>query len=107
MVEAFNGLTSAEAERLALLAEECGEVIQAVAKILRHGYASTHPDRPDAGTNRDMLERELADLRAAEHLMIEAGDVYDASIGAAAVHKLARVRRYLHEQTTPVAGNNA
>ena len=94
----FNGLTPAEAERLALLAEECGEVIQAVAKVLRHGYESTHPDKPEAGTNRDMLQRELADLRAAESLMIEAGDVYDSAIVAAALHKIARVQRYLHEQ---------
>lgn len=35
---AFNGLSPAEVERLALLAEECGEVIQTVGKILRHGY---------------------------------------------------------------------
>ena len=34
----FNQLTPAETERLAILAEECGEVIQAVGKILRHGY---------------------------------------------------------------------
>jgi hypothetical protein len=39
----FNGLTPAEAERLALLAEECGEVIQAIGKVLRHGYESRHP----------------------------------------------------------------
>jgi len=39
----FNGLSPAEAERLALLAEECGEVVQAVCKVLRHGYESTNP----------------------------------------------------------------
>jgi hypothetical protein len=36
----FNQLTDAEAERLALLAEECGEVVQVIGKILRHGYES-------------------------------------------------------------------
>ena len=34
----FNKLTPAQAERLAILIEECGEVIQAATKILRHGY---------------------------------------------------------------------
>lgn len=44
MPEHFNGLTPAEAERLAMLSEECGEVIQIIGKILRHGYDSYHPD---------------------------------------------------------------
>src|SRR5579872_899269 len=38
-------LTPAQIERLALLAEECGEVMQAVSKILRHGYESRNPFR--------------------------------------------------------------
>ncbi len=44
MQDHFNRLTPAEAERLAMLAEEAAEVIQIVGKILRHGYASYHPD---------------------------------------------------------------
>ena len=57
----FNKLTPAEAERLAMLAEECGEVIQVIGKILRHGYDSFHPADPSV-TNRDLLGRELTDL---------------------------------------------
>ena len=34
MKEHFNQLTPAEAERLALLAEECGEVMQAAAQFV-------------------------------------------------------------------------
>lgn len=59
----FNGLTPAEAERLAMLAEECGEVIQIVGKILRHGYESFHPVNPRV-TNRQLLVRELRDVNA-------------------------------------------
>ena len=59
----FNGLSPAEAERLAMLAEECGEVIHIVGKILRHGYDSYHPADPTV-TNRDLLGRELTDLLA-------------------------------------------
>lgn len=52
----FNRLTPAEAERLALLAEECGEAIQAIGKILRHGYESNHPEFTE--TNRTQLPDE-------------------------------------------------
>ncbi len=59
----FNQLTPAEAERLAMLAEECGEVIQVIGKILRHGYESYHPANPRL-TNRDLLAKELRDVNA-------------------------------------------
>lgn len=59
----FNQLTPAEAERLAMLAEEAAEVIQIVGKILRHGYDSYHPNSPEI-TNRDLLGFELTDFYA-------------------------------------------
>jgi len=71
----FNKLTPAEAERLAILAEEAGEVVQAVGKILRHGYGSYNPDAPDEGNNCTMLEREIADLYGAVNRMVGAGDI--------------------------------
>lgn len=64
----FNNLSPAEAERLAMLAEECAEVIQVVGKILRHGYESYHPDKPET-TNRDLLTEELSDLYAVTEMM--------------------------------------
>lgn len=45
-IQHFNGLTPAEAERLALLSEELGEAQQAIGKILRHGYDSSNPVDP-------------------------------------------------------------
>ncbi|MGR3524882.1 MAG: hypothetical protein ACU0CT_02645 [Paracoccaceae bacterium] len=57
----FNNLTPAEAERLAMLAEECAEVIQVVGKILRHGYDSYHPANP-AVSNRDLLAKEATEV---------------------------------------------
>ena len=68
----INGLSPAQAERLAMLAEECGEVIQVIGKILRHGYASFHPDRPHV-FNNELLARELTDLFAVAN-MIHARD---------------------------------
>lgn len=97
-MEHFNKLTPAEAERLALLAEECGEVVQAVGKILRHGYASRHPDGGDS--NRQLLQRELGDVAAAVKLMHLRGDVADATISGYRDLKLQKVKRYLHHQDT-------
>ena len=49
----FNELTPAEAGAiLRLLAEEMGEALQVVGKILRHGYESYHPSHPEGPSNR-------------------------------------------------------
>lgn len=91
----FNRLTDAEAERLALLMEEAGEVVQAVGKILRHGYASCHPGRPQID-NRADLAREMGDFYAIARLMIDRGDLDEAVVDAASQRKLARLPAYLH-----------
>lgn len=96
MSEHFNKLTPAEVERLALLSEECGEVIQAIGKILRHGYESCHPD--SSVTNRENLEREIGDAYAAMTILIENEDVRSAQIRTFRSLKLDRVGSYLHHQ---------
>lgn len=68
-------LSAAELERLAMLAEEAGEVVQIVGKILRHGYESYNPDGDRETTNRTMLERELVDLMRRIRLMVVCEDV--------------------------------
>ena len=68
--------TEREAERLHLLIEECGEVIQAATKILRHGYTNFHPDFPDT-TNKTNLEREIGDLNFVISMMYDGCDVND------------------------------
>jgi len=64
MNEPFNQLTAAQAERLAMLAEEAGEIVQCVTKILRHGYESVDPTLPEHKqiTNRRHLNQELGEL---------------------------------------------
>lgn len=97
MSDHFNNLTPAEAERLALLAEECGEVIKAVMKILRHGYESVNPDaQPALSNNRGDLMDELGHVRFAEHLLIESGDLVNLRISVSAANKRAKVKQYLH-----------
>lgn len=97
MLDHFNRLTPAEAERLALLAEECGEVIQIVGKILRHGYGSYHPD-DHTKPNRRLLEKEVGDLRAALELMTSEHDLDANAILEHTVNKLERVEQWMHHQ---------
>lgn len=93
---AFNELNPAEAERLAILAEELGESIQIIGKILRHGYESRHPN--GGPSNRQLLEKELGDVRWAMIFLCESGDLSKAAIHAGADEKAAKVVQYLHEQ---------
>lgn len=102
MTKPFNGLTPAQAERLAILAEEAGEIVQAVGKILRHGYESYNPDGDIRVSNRESLERELGDLSAAAQLMAGAGDIRAPVVDMWRGRKLARLtapaQQYLHHQ---------
>ena len=88
----FNGLTPAEAERLAWLAEECAETIHAVGKILRHGYESRDPTVDGSPTNRVTLELELGDVRAATEWLASTGDIRKVT------HRESRTMRYMHHQ---------
>ena len=89
-------LTPAEIERLALLGEEMGETIQAIGKILRHGYESRHPD--GGPTNRSMLQKEIGDVRAAVSMLAQAGDISVVELWRHQETKEKNVRQYLHHQ---------
>jgi hypothetical protein len=95
-MEHFNKLTPAEAERLAMLAEEAGEIVQIVGKILRHGYESYHPDSPNGPSNRQMLENEIADFEAVFQMMDDAKDVSVA--GVEVLQSMRQKRRFTHHQ---------
>lgn len=99
----FNRLTPDEDERLALLLEECGEVIQIVGKIQRHGYASYDPTKiapedENPVTNRLMLEKELGDVLHAIDRMRFSRDVNYNRILEHAEAKVLKVEQYLHHQ---------
>ena len=97
-MEHFNGLSPAEAERLALLAEELGEATQAIGKILRHGYESKNPYQMSGPTNREALERECGDVYHAICRLIGAGDIDGNGMSQRADDKSKSVVRYLHHQ---------
>jgi len=93
----MSDLRPEQVERLALLVEELGEAAQAVGKVLRHGYASFHPNR--RVDNRESLERELGDV-----LLAAAGDISPDDVLAAARVTAESVGQYLHhEQPVPQA----
>lgn len=98
--EPFNGLTPAQAERLAMLAEECGEIIQVVGKILRHGYDSFHPENPGC-RNGGLLGLEVADFEAVLQLMTNAGDPYYKVEQDDVAEAMQRKLRYAHHQAKP------
>lgn len=95
---AFNQLTAAEAERLALLLEEMGEAQHVIGKILRHGYESYSPLDANEQTNRSLLEDEIGDVMHAIRRMADARDLDAESIESAETRKADRVEQYLHHQ---------
>jgi len=99
---AFNQLTAAEAERLALLAEELAEAIALIGKVMRHGYESFNPDDEAAGNNAQQLAGELGDVHYAVQLLVVAGDLDEDEIIAARRAAAIKKPEYLHHQTKAI-----
>lgn len=93
-----NRLSNAETERLAWLAEECGEVIHAIGKIMRHGYGRKNPDKENSRSNRMNLCEELGHVHCAIGLMQHFGDVQTSAMMQSSVNKNITVRPNLHHQ---------
>ena len=97
--EHFNGLTEAEAERIAILMEECGEVIQICGKILRHGYESFNPYNAEKITNRELLTKELGDVLFAYKQMADSSDIIENQVLGMADIKEFKIQQFLHHQS--------
>jgi NTP pyrophosphatase (non-canonical NTP hydrolase) len=98
MIEPFNKLTPAQAERLDMLAEECAEVIMAVSKIKRHGYRSYNPVSESDETNFDGLQREIGDVLALLFAMEKAGDPVFVQNEFTSASKWQRKLKWTHHQ---------
>ena len=103
MSEFSNGLTQAQEERLAILMEECGEAIQAAAKVLRHGYESCNPltdtmDTRTATDNRKDLQKECGDIYEAILMLCRANDIDDVEVNRRQAEKHEKIKRWLHHQ---------
>jgi len=84
--------SDAEAERLILLIEEAGEVIQAASKILRFGYDGYNQKTLEG--NRYSLENELGDFVGVMNEMGKANDISLHSVNVHANRKWAKVLTY-------------
>ena len=91
----FNKLTSAQAERLAILQEELAESIQAVSKILRHGYESHNPTYHSM-SNRLHLMEELGHVYNAIDMLVKTEDLNIYDINTFRLNKAETVKEYLH-----------
>jgi NTP pyrophosphatase (non-canonical NTP hydrolase) len=98
---AFNEISNAEAEAIALCAEECGEAVQAAMKILRHGLECYDPGATHTRNNRQDLERELGQVLAAIEVLKANGIVFADGLAEAKKDKLAHVGNYLHHAKMP------
>lgn len=93
----YNQLTEAESERLEVLAEECSEVIKAVCKIKRHGYASNN-NGALAYTNRQDLQMEIGHVFAAVDMLTVRGDVDMDIINGHKYAKRRSIAKWTHHQ---------
>jgi hypothetical protein len=81
-------------ERLAILVEECSEVQQIVAKILRHGIDSRHPKTLQ--TNTELLEEEVAHVVHAIQLLFRAGDINACAVEEFKKARSTTILKYIH-----------
>lgn len=94
----YNKLTPSETERLAILMEECGEIVQICGKILRHGYESYNPFDSIKTSNRKLLEKEIGDIVWITKFMAINNDINTTNIIYAEEQKAINIKQYLHHQ---------
>jgi NTP pyrophosphatase (non-canonical NTP hydrolase) len=79
-------------EAMDILQEEAAEVIQAVSKIRRFGWASKHPESQQ--TNLEHLEEELGDMQAMIEILMELGIVSWGSVTVAKRAKIEKLKKW-------------
>lgn len=90
----FARLAPHELEILACLAEECGEVCQAIGKVIRHGLASRHPRK--ANDNRTELGVEVGQVHAISQMAVELGVLRERDVMRGRAGKWLTIAPYLH-----------
>jgi len=89
-------------ELLVILAEECAEVAQMVAKCQRFGMDDVYPNDRTGLTNRMRLEREIGDLMAIIHILTEEEHLSPIMIADARIAKRIKVEKFMtHGKETP------
>jgi NTP pyrophosphatase (non-canonical NTP hydrolase) len=77
-------------EIMLITQEEGAEVIQAISKVFRFGFDSTHNGK----TNKQHLEEELGDLLCMVELLIERGIVDGQAVAQAGVNKKQKLAKW-------------
>lgn len=94
----FNGLSPTELEGLAIVNAQCGNVVNAVAKVMQHGLESNyHGQMPN--TNRVELVNAVADFEVAVMMLVKLGMLDKNRLDVAAARQIEFYRinkRLLH-----------
>lgn len=98
MSDFSNGLNAGQIELLDMLQEEAAEIIQAVAKLKRHGPMSYNPHDPEKTPNHELMARELGDLIGVMAALDEKGMIDNETVQKYAATKMRRAAPYLHHQ---------
>lgn len=70
------GLFAAEKGLLSdAITRKCGELVQAVMKVLRHGYSSRHPAKTELGDNRKQMTQHILELKGLMTAVCPEGDL--------------------------------
>lgn len=85
-------MTSTEKEILAILQEECAEVIQAVSKCTRFGLENLKPG--EHKTNRQHLSEELGDLKTMIDLCLSKNLVNGQDVEISRITKLTKLQQW-------------
>lgn len=96
----FNGLTAEQDELLEVLSEECAEVIQAIAKIKRHGLESWHPNDATRTSNLSKVQKELGDVFGAAILLGVIKLVAVEELPKLGLEKVRKMQPFLHHHQT-------
>lgn len=86
-------MNNQEREILNITLEECAEVTQAISKVFRFGFDSSHPNVPDV-TNKMHLEEEVGDLLCMLRLLVAKGILDSDAIETAAEAKLGKLAKW-------------
>lgn len=90
--------TKAEDELLTILTEECAEVIQAIAKIKRHGWDSYNPDVLASPDNRDHFEKEVSHVLVLIGTLMDNGVISEIHMKENSDEKVEQLKKYTHFQ---------
>lgn len=77
-------------EIMLITQEECAEVTQAISKVFRFGFDSTHNGKD----NRSHLEEEIGDLMCMVDLMREYGLINWGNVIDASAKKLTKLKQW-------------